>query len=265
MRANGFAYFSFIRFRIHLRVIRRRAIMYYESVCGIIIAGSLEVVDMPRKRLLVNLNDAVRRYRRGEGLKSIAHDLGVGEHRLRQDFLNEGVEIRNRSAAGKVVWEMMSPNQKRKQVLAAHKSVRGKEKTPGQKHRAALGRAKRLQETQAFVGRYEGLLKVMLESRGFKPVSQQAVGGYNLDLGIAPVAVEIHVATNNPLSEGRYRKRAKYLARRNWFTVYVWITAAHPFGEHAADKIVSLLYAIKRNPSSVRKNIVIRGSGEDVF
>jgi hypothetical protein len=105
----------------------------------------------------------------------------------------------------------------------------------------------------------------MLKRRGIVFIPQEPLDAYNIDLGLAPIAVEVHVAANNPTASRVVREKIKGVIKANRIPVYVWITAGHPLRDGAADKIVSLLDKAKRNPATVGQCRVIWGTGEDAF
>jgi len=123
-------------------------------------------------------------------------------------------------------------------------------------------RAIRLSQTRERAGRGEGEVLRLLIKRGLKPVPQFPVEGYNIDLAIAPVAVEVHVSANNPLTDKVLRKRLKKLIELDWFVFYIWVTNKHWLTEDAVDEAVAYYELAKSAPASIGKYRVVRGSGE---
>jgi hypothetical protein len=106
------------------------------------------------------------------------------------------------------------------------------------------------------------MLHGWLSQRGYAGVLEQAVGRYNVDIGIAPIAVEVEVTPGNPLKSPRLRKRLGYLCDRGWLVVYVWVTRYGFMDEGAANYVAALCDAAKSDPSLVGEYRVIRGTGE---
>lgn len=217
---------------------------------------------MPRKPTPFDLRDFRKRYLSGESLESMATKAHVGQTRLRKIFLKHGVEVRNRSDAMFERMRQLGPEGKRTITENAHAAVRGRKLPKEQVERAAHARAIADQSRTHRVGRFEDILMRMLRRRGLRPIPQEAFLGYNLDLGLIPIAVEVHVSANNPTADRKIRKRIENILEGGRWVIYVWITAAHPLSKGAVDKILAFLDLAKRKPSSRCEHRVIRGSGE---
>ena len=71
-------------------------------------------------------------------------------------------------------------------------------------------------------------------------------------------------SANHPSSSPAIRQRVKYLRKRGWSVLYIWVTARHPLTRRAADQIVAAGQAAERNPALIGQYWVIRGTGEFV-
>jgi hypothetical protein len=115
------------------------------------------------------------------------------------------------------------------------------------------------------VSPYAVVLNDWLIERGVQTTMEAACGRYNIDIACGPVAVEVHAYSFNPIGSTRLRERdrLKYICNRGWLLLYVWISArAFILNPSAADYIVAMLEATKRDPSTIGQYRVIRGSGE---
>jgi hypothetical protein len=115
---------------------------------------------------------------------------------------------------------------------------------------------------EGVVGRGEGFMEGLLLARGLVPVPQLPVQGYNIDLALVPVAVEIHVATSNPLTDPRRLQRAIDLLEWGWHVFYVWVTQAHFLGAGAAEKVLAFYQKVQGNHALPCEYRVVRGSGQ---
>ena len=217
---------------------------------------------MPPKPPALDIDNAVRCYLTGKGAQPLAHALGVSDSYLRKRLQAAGVQLRGRAEALRLRLERVGPNGRKALTKKANAALRGKPRDPELSHKLAGIWAHKKQVTGSMMGSFEHELGDMLSNRGLHPIPQQPVLGYNVDLGIAPIAVEVHVGAGHPLSDAIKRKRTKKIIECGWFVLYVWITNAHALTEHAADQIITLHQRAKRNPSALRKYGVIRGSGE---
>lgn len=241
------------------------AVAYYEALCYKLMRCGLEVIDMPTKgSFRGNIDDLCQAYLAGTSITALAQRHHIGQAWIKWELKVRGINVRDRSGALHNRWRLLGPRQRERLVAAAHAATRGCTIPLEQRQRVAEGNAKTRQERLGNVGRFEDTLREMLEQRALVTFPQQAVCGYNLDLGIAPIAVEVHVTANNPLTDSTKRKRIKRLLEANWSLVYVWITSAHPLIELAADQVVSLRDLAGSLPAGGCKYWVIRGSGQIV-
>ncbi len=245
-------------------VVGRSAIVYYKPLCYKLIGCSGKVVDMPRPATPFDLDDLARAYLAGEPLEPLAIRMRIGQGRLKQAFLEAGIPLRDRSEAMRHRWRGLDGQGRVALLAAAHEAARGRKAPEEEIAKRLLTRSRTQQAQKTFVGSFEGDLIHLLRRRGLRPIHQQAVVTYNLDIGLPPIAVEVHVAANNPLTDSRKRKRTMDLCGWGWSIVYVWITARHPLRGSAADEIVAFYQTAQRGPASCGKCWVIRGTGEAV-
>jgi hypothetical protein len=113
------------------------------------------------------------------------------------------------------------------------------------------------------IGWGEDIVKQWLIERGEEPDAQFPVGVKNLDLALAPVTVEIWLATRFPFNDPYCRERIEYLANRGWTSLYIYISRrTRVLLPCVVDEIIRIRDLTRRNPSAPRKHWVIRGCGE---
>ena len=115
------------------------------------------------------------------------------------------------------------------------------------------------------IGRLERELLAILQDRVKGAYPQYPVSGYNIDIAIEPVAVEIHIAANHPSASPAIRKRVKQLRKRGWSLLYIWVTPLHPLRDETADQIITAVQFAQRNPALGSQYWVIRGTGENAL
>jgi hypothetical protein len=243
-------------------IARWLAVVDNVSFCNILATAGLEVIDMTAEFPPRQFKNLVRAYLKGEGLEALATRYKVGQTRLRDAFRVVGVQVRNRSDSQRNRWHLLDRKGREALVAAAHAACRGRKVPPGLRKRRMIAFALAKAAQGTFVGRFELDLKALLEARGVNPISQQPVEGYNLDLGLAPVAVEVRVSVSHPLSDPKQRKRVKRLRKLGWYSFYVWINAKHGLTERAADEIITYYELAQRDPAALSECRVIRGTGE---
>ena len=187
------------------------------------------------KGFIDQADNIITRYNAGESSIDIAKSLNAHPAHIRRIIVQCGGTIRTGSEASKLA----DPT----------------------REKVALGNQKNL----AKIGFGENELNAALLNRNEIPIQQLAVGSKNIDIAIAPVAVEVWFNSTSPLKDTYCRKRMEYILNRsNWWFIHIWI-ARHTriFNIPAVtNEIISFLQIAKTNPPSNRQHWVIRGSGE---
>jgi len=201
---------------------------------------------------------AIRLYRDGLSEKAVAERFSVDRNVIRRLSLRANVKPRGRSESMCLRMSQTSADERRRLASAAHSAVRGRARSESE----LAVRALRRERTQEKIGDGERLFANWLAARGSTTSLQKAVGRYNIDVALPPVAVEIHVTSQNPLKRVQTRERIKYLADRGWHVLYVWVSKRHFLSEAAADDAVAFRKRAQCDPSPIGQYRVIRGSGE---
>ncbi len=213
---------------------------------------------MSGKRYSLNIDNLVGRYLAGESEQAIANSIGCGRGTIRRRLLKAGIIPRGPSEAQLIRHLNTTPEMRRKMTEAAHDAVRGKKRSESEMIKRAIVK----QKSQRYIGKGERILAEWLRNRGLDPVMQLAVGRYNIDIAILPIAVELLYSPGNPHTRATDRKKIKYLRNQCIHVLYVWINRRDVLTEEAADYIVSFRKEMELTPTKLGQYRVIRGSGE---
>ena len=234
--------------------------MCYNPVCYVPAAFGFEVIDPTMKRIPLDLDDLVRRYRSGTSEKALAEHLQTSRPVIRRRLLEAGISPRNRSAAELMKWSQMSAHKRNAQVAAAHEATRGRPIKLSAKLKGAATRERLCLGTAPM----EFKVADALRARGLETVPQQAIGPYNCDLGAFPVAVEIFCG--NWHWHGRHMRRSperiRYILNAGWHLLMIRFAPRERFTDTAADYVVAYVQESRCNPAAVREYRVIQGAGE---
>lgn len=213
----------------------------------------------PRKLRVLPEEQIVRQYLAGASEFGLSQQYGVSRGPITRILTNAGIQRRGMSEAGEVRNRRMSAEERKLQVLAANRAARGRSIGQREKARKALEKeARGLHESEG-----ETLIAGLLSERGVAPIAQRAVGVYNVDLALVPVAVEIVGGSNYPSRQAIYAERTPYILDEGWHLVLILDDQRiAPLGAGAADYIVAFLDEVRRNPPATSQYRVISGDGE---
>jgi very-short-patch-repair endonuclease len=208
----------------------------------------------------VDIQECVTRYAAGNSLETIARALRVSPHTVRLRLERAGVPVRSGAETLRLRLSRLSFEERR--ALAARslrnwEGVRGHRKSDAQLGPRTLTR----QRLRSHTGDGEGAIAGWLRALGLEPTQQQAVGRYNLDLGLWPLAIEVN-RVDHPLRRVHAARRLEYLTQRGWYVLFVWLGRSGRPTPAVADYAVAYLQAIQRNPTGVGQYRVIRGTGD---
>lgn len=212
----------------------------------------------PRRDIALPVADIAAAYQSGESEYELSLRYGVSRAVIRKRLTDSGVTVRSMSDAGKVRASKMTPEQRAAQAAAAHTAARGREHTEAERRKGAATR-----ERQGKVGSAgEQYLIDCLRDRGLAPVPQKAVGRYNVDIAVPPVAVEV-LGGGWHLKKAIHVERTKRILNEGWHLLFVWnhegdsaLTAG------AADYVFAFLQEVGGHPSTAGEYRVISGGGQ---
>jgi hypothetical protein len=220
----------------------------------------IETGNKAPRKLSLNSEEIVSRYSSGESELAIAKSLSVPRSSVRRVILESGITPRGGSEANTIRMERIGPEGRMALVENAHKSIRGRGKSESFSVRGAKGR-----ERAGWVwGSGEALLADWLKQRGFRPVPQQAINRYNIDLGIFPLAVEIYTAARNPANNPALRKRREYILDAGWSVIEIWVTKRNMLTEFVVDHVVSCFEEAQRLPPGRGQYWMVGGGGQRI-
>jgi hypothetical protein len=213
---------------------------------------------MTAKRTDIDIDDLVEKYLSGKSEKFLSEYFGIARTAIRTRLLSREVVPRNRSEAMFERMRQATPDEIFHLTEKAHDAVRGRKRSEREMYKSAIKK----QATLSKIGNGETMLSEWLADFGLDPVLQRAIDRYNIDIAVAPVAVELLVSKANPFSRSNDTRKIKHLCDRNWAVVYVWVTKSHFLSRDAAKYIRSIFDLVKADPSQRGQYWVIRGSGE---
>lgn len=208
-------------------------------------------------------DEIVRRYLSGESQKTLADNFGVSRYAIRRRLELAGVDIRDIGNANQLMMSTRGADKHKRNTAAANAAARGRVTTFEERCKSALGR----ERSQSFVSHYERQLAAWLLERGAHPVTQKAIGPYNLDIALAPVAVEVFGGGWHAYGDHATRsaERFQYILDNGWSVVIIWVNRrAGGLTVKAADYVIAHLERARRDPSLIGQYGVIRGDGQEV-
>jgi very-short-patch-repair endonuclease len=100
-----------------------------------------------------------------------------------------------------------------------------------------------------------------LADQGLVVIAQQAIGRYNVDLAVWPVAMEVLGGNWHSRKPG-HGKRTETILNQGWHLVLVWDIDPWPITPVTTEHVITLLKKTSRNPTMTREYRVIRGDGQ---
>jgi hypothetical protein len=218
---------------------------------------------MPRKTTVVDANYIVDNYLSGASENALAKELGVSRNVIRKRLLDNGIEPRTQSQAESLKWSQMTALQRKLQIQSAHLAARGPQSF---EHRCSIARSVQKSAKQSPL---EVVVQKDLEPRLLRPdliVPQKAIGPYNCDLGVRPVAVEIFGGHWHWYGKhlARTEKRIRYICNQSWALLMLVINARSPWTPNFADYAANFIEEARRNPSMLGGYWVVWRAGKFV-
>jgi hypothetical protein len=241
----------------------------YNPLCHIPAALGLEVVDVPPKLSLPYADEAYRLYQSGVSLEDVASRFGTYATNLSRAFKRRGWEVRSISEGNRLRMGRMTPEERSANAGAAHDAVRGMTRTSADLEARAYSRMERrlgvspLDTQMAEWLRDGGVWK----GRLIVPGLAQAIGPYNVDVALYPVAVELWGGAwhRGGRAAARHQERTRYILDAGWNVVIVECTAdCYALTRAAAEYVLSFTQSVRRHPPAQRQYRVIRGTGQEV-
>jgi len=218
---------------------------------------------MGRERVRLPVNEMIELYQTGISENVIAARYNTSRTVVRNRLLKAGIAIRGQTEANRLMMSQRTPEEIARFTAPMHIAARGKKRTFEQLCNGAIGK----EQTQAHATESERLFASWLAERGLTPVLQKAVGPYNIDVAVQPIAVEIYGGGWHGQGDhaARSRKRFEYILNNGWAAVVIWVNRRYcPLSVAAADYVVAFLEQVRSNPALIGQYRVIRGDGQDM-
>lgn len=240
-----------------------QTVMQVQSATGVstsVLLRAIKARGIPARgpRKVVPDAEVVAAYLAGESEYALAQRYGVGRPVIERRLNEAGVARRSHSEAGLVRAAKMTAEERAAQAAAANEAARGMKQSLELLERRAITREQR----GGYDSEGERHLAEWLMQRGLTVVPQKAIGKYNTDLAIHPIAVEV-LGGGWHLEKGKHAVRTPEILNRGWHLVFVWDHEGDSaLAEGAADYVVSYLDEVRRNPTSIGQYRVISGNGQ---
>lgn len=220
------------------------------------------VAVLKERRIVMPDDEIIRRYQAGESENALAESFDVSRTLIRHRILEAGITPRSGSESMVIRLAGMTPEERKKFVTPAQDAARGRVHSLDEK----LRRAQTREQRQSHTSPAELLLQRWLSDRGIESTPQKAIGPYNADIAVYPVAVEIFGGGWH--ASGRHASRAaeryRYILDQGWAVIVIWVdNRNHPLRVEAADYVASLIEQSRSDPSIRGKYWVIRGDGKE--
>src|SRR6266568_3349358 len=100
------------------------AVVCYDAVSDIPSLSSVQVVNMSRERIPLEVSDLVKRYLGGESENALAKSLGVSRNVIERRLRETNIKRRGGSASMFLRMSQTSPEERSRLAFAAHEAVR---------------------------------------------------------------------------------------------------------------------------------------------
>ena len=228
-----------------------------EGLAQIHAAQRLAIVARNRDDLDAARDDIIIAYLAGASTKALGERYSCGSSQIAAILTDAGVEIRDKSAAGRLRASRIPAATKAEFYRRVAVKNRGRTRPDDATRRSAATKYSRLSQN---IGVGEEQVAERLAVAGFGVDRQVSVDRYNIDITASGVAVEIHSSMHGPhLDRGITHRRIDHLTDRGWRILYVW----GPRGINPSDleQIVTLVKELRRNPSTPGQYTVLRCEG----
>lgn len=217
------------------------------------------IIAMHRDRRAQHLEQVADMFGQGYPVLRIANAIGISRATVNKCLDDLGLERPDISEGNRRGNLHTSPSARKQRAAAAHEAVRRRGENP---HTRKL-HSERDEASLRYIGEGEEALMERLQAAGFDCVPQAARNGYNIDILVGNVAVEVHNASSRPHHTAQRLCRIVELIGAGIHSLYVKTGPDCPvISETAMEKIIAFLDFARSNPSAPREYRVIRGDGK---
>lgn len=220
----------------------------------------MEVINKTMKTIILNPDDFVTQYLNGESVFFISNRLGVSRAVINKNLLRYGIKHRGQSEAGMLNWRSMTPTQRKEQISAAHKATVGRKLSFTELCKSAKTREIEL----IGISELEIEFSKLMEKAGISFTQQTAIGPYNCDFTIGPVALEIFGGGWHWYGYhlSMVEKRFRYILNHGLHILAITNYGGVPIGQDSLSYMISYLDFVRKHPTMTREYRVIRGAGD---
>ena len=213
---------------------------------------------MPRERINLDVNNIVKKYKGGISEYELSKIFNVDRGTIRKRLIKQGVEIRSCKEASILRLSKMSFKEKQELTKKANEKMRAYKPSI----QSQMKQAKTLQKTKGRKGSGEFEVCQALKKMGLNPIHQFAINKYNIDIGLFPIAVEIHITTTSPHKIPFVKNKIEYLTNHGWSILFIHVYSAIEITNIHIDYIFSYFHAVCANPALIGEYRVIGRRGE---
>src|SRR3990167_6102564 len=210
----------------------------------------------------IDTTEVVRQYREGTSVSGIARNLSLQHQRVKVTLIEAGITPHTQAEVNRRMFKAHGQEWTAAWAEKGRESVRRNGHKPSWFINQAIGHQRGLSK----MGVGEQVMASWLIQRGLNPILQFAWESYNIDIGLLPVAVEVHRGASFPLHNPRERAKLKNLTNAGLHVIWIWFNDSKgrqiPLTEAAADYIITFLKESQTDPSPIGQYRVIRGTGE---
>jgi len=211
------------------------------------------------KRISIDTDNLVKLYLSGISQFELGKIFNVSRTVVHRRLIENGIVIRNIPDAAVIRDAKIPIEVKRQRFIKAQQACIGRIVTEREKTLRANSRQSSCKQSAS-----EILFCDWLTQRGYKIIPQQAIGFYNVDIGIFPIAIEI-LGGSWHASKPIHAERTRYILNKGWSMIFIWVNGRRsPLVSSVTDYVISRLEFLRQNPSIVSQYWVIRGDGKEL-
>lgn len=205
------------------------------------------------------LPEVQRMFDAGYSANAIAKSLNVSRSMVNSCFNDIGIKRPDVSEGNRRQAAMVSPEARLARAKLAHQAVRMIGRSP----MSQANHAAREQETLRYMGVCESYVAEKMTALGYHCIPQLAMCGYNIDIAIGHVAVEIHSVSVRPHNVTQRLERIVKLINAGMSVFYICVDPAwETVPEEVIDELIAFHDMTRGLPAGKGQYRVVRRNGE---
>lgn len=210
-------------------------------------------VFLPESRIVAD-------FKRGDSVNALAAQHSATRPAINRVLTKHGVEKRNRSEGMYARMAQASTEERLALSVAAHVAATGR--NPSEAEMLLRAQTRERKGWTERTSLRERQLHAWLKEFGHDATVEKAIGRYNVDFALPPVAVELLGGGWHLQRRAWHKQRGKQIIDAGWSLIFVWSDAKNVISRNAALEIVAIAEEARRNPSTIGEYWVVRGDGE---